>query len=797
MRTISGITAGNSRQVSWAVRAAVAACLATSTGAAMAAEEADTTLDEIVVTAQFREQNLQDTPLAITAISAEMLEARSQTNIVEVAAQAPSVTLKAQAPMFGPAIAAYIRGVGAADFNPALEPGVGIYIDDVYIATLTGSMLDLLDLQRVEILRGPQGTLAGRNSIGGSVKLYSQKPSEGDSGSFQVTYGSRDRVDLRAMANFQLADNLFLRVTGVDKSQEGYVDRIDYGCAFPNNPYGIKSLRASGAGCVVAHDGNVNYSAVRGALRWLASDSVEVNLSADYTTDHRNPTGAVLVDYRDATQTAAVIGRIQPIYDATPGNNVRPSVFIPPRKSYYNYASFYNPAHNGTGEVPNVMVESRPIAQQYFEGWGTGLDVDWRLSESLSLKSITAYRSYTSGFANDNDLSPLTSSIGDGTLPFHSISQELRLNGAALSDKLEYTLGGYYLDQKSTYQSWQDLRYTGPLQFQQNDVVNVDTMAAFAHASYALTERLEVTAGIRYTDEHKDYNYVRLNRDGTAPAATVGALNGLTVPYDGDHTDYRGAVQYSWTSDVMTYLQYATGFKGGGVSPRPFVVDQAVPFGPEKLDTWELGVKSDLFNRTLRINADVFIGDYTDLQLGLQTCTGSTLPVPCGRIANAGDAEIKGFEFESTWRPVAGLSVDTSYSHTDFKYTKLNNVGGIQPTFVAPFMPADKASLGVQYEITMQNGGRITPRVDSSFQSELWTNGNNQVSNRIGGYTLINARLTWQNADGDLAVSVEGTNLGDKYYFNARADQYTGAGHTDGAPGRPREFAITLQKKFQ
>jgi iron complex outermembrane receptor protein len=181
----------------------------------------------------------------------------------------------------------------------------------------------------------------------------------------------------------------------------------------------------------------------------------------------------------------------------------------------------------------------------------------------------------------------------------------------------------------------------------------------------------------------------------------------------------------------------------------------------------------------------------------LQQCTGSTLVIPCGRIANAGDAEIKGFEFESTWRPVAALSVDASYSHTDFKYTKLNNVGGIQPTFVAPFMPADKASLGVQYEITMQNGGRITPRVDSSFQSELWTNGNNQVSNRIGGYTLINARLTWQNADGDLAVALEGTNLGDKYYFNARADQYTGAGHTDGAPGRPREFAITLQKKFQ
>lgn len=783
-------------RMNWAVRAAVAASLAACVGTTMAAEEQEGALEEIVVTAQFREQNLQDTPLAITAISAEMLEARSQTNIVDVAAQAPSVVLKQQAPMFGPAIAAYIRGVGAGDFNPALEPGVGMYIDDVYIATLTGSMLDLLDLQRVEVLRGPQGTLAGRNSIGGSVKLYSQKPTAENSGKVQVTYGSRNRIDLRGTANFALADNLFMRVTGVDKSQEGYVERRDYGCEFPNNPYGIPSQRASTAGCVIGKDSNVNFSAVRGALRWLPSDSVEVNLSADYTTDHRNPTGAVLVDYRDATQTAAVIARIQPIYDANPANDVRPSAFVPPRGSYYNYASFYSPANNGAPPVTNVMVESRANPQQFFEGWGSALDVNWNINETLSLKSITAWREYESGFTNDNDLSPLTSSIGDGTLPFEFFSQELRLNGSLLDNRLEYTVGGYYLDQQSTYQSWQDLRYTGPLQFQQDDVVNVDSKAAFAHVSYGLTERLDLTAGIRYTDEHKDYTYVRLNRNGTAPAAIVGSLNGTVANYDGDNVDYRAAVQYRLNDDVMTYLQYSTGFKGGGVSPRPFVADQAQPFNPEKLKTWELGVKADLLDRRLRVNADVYFGDYTDLQLGLQTCTGSTQPVPCGRIANAGDAEVKGFEFESTFRPIGELQFDAAYSYTDFEYTSLNNVGGIQMSFVPPFTPAHKASAGVQYGFLLGNGSRITPRFDAAFQGELWTNGNNQVTNRIGGYTLYNARITWENAEGDLGVALEGTNLGDKYYFMARADQYTGAGHTDGSPGRPREFALTVQKRF-
>jgi iron complex outermembrane receptor protein len=784
------------RSVAFAVRASLAcALLASATSIASAAEDELAVLEEVVVTAQFREQNIQDTPLAITAVSAEMLESRSQTNITEITSQAPNVTLKPQSAMYGPAIAAYIRGIGTADFNPALEPGVGLYVDDVYIATLTGSMLDLLDLERVEILRGPQGTLAGRNSIGGAVKLFSKKPSGEDSGSFQVTYGSRNRVDLRGTANFALSDSLFLRVSGVDRSQEGYVDRIDYGCANPDNPYDIAPLRASTAGCVVARDSNVNYSAARAALRWLPSESLEVNLSADYANDRRNPTGVVLVGYRDDLLSPAVRERIQPFYDNNPANNAPGSAFVVPRGSYYNYSSFYSPAHDGTGSVTNVMVESRPPVGQFFEGWGAALDVEYAISDALQLKSITAYREYESGFSNDNDLSPLTSSIGDGLLPFHSITQELRLNGDA--DRFEWTVGAYLLDQKSRYQSWQDLRYTGPLQFQQNDVVNVDTKAAFAHAGYDLTDRLGVTAGLRYTDEHKDYNYVRLNRDGSTGTPVVGPLNGLRSDYDGDNLDYRVALQYDWAEDFMTYLQYATGFKGGGVSPRPFVVDQAEAFDRELLKTWEAGVKVDLLGRRMRVNSAVFFGDYTDLQLGLQTCTGSSLPSPCGRIANAGDAEIKGFELESVIRPVRGLQMDVSYSYTDFEYKSLNNVGGILLSFVGPFMPKTKASIGTQYEFALANGSTLAPRVDWSFQSHLYTSGNNQPTNRIGGYGLYNARLVWRNAGGNVDVALEGTNLGDKYYFMSRADQVTGGGrHTDGAPGRPREWAVTFKMRL-
>jgi len=765
----------------------------------VAAEEEE--LSEVVVTAQFRAQNVQDTPLAITAVSAEMLEARSQTNVTEIANQAPAVTLRQAGPAFGPSIVAYIRGIGTYDFNPAQEPGVGLYVDDVYIATLTGSMLDLLDLERVEILRGPQGTLAGRNSIGGSVKLYSQRPTADTSGSFQATYGSRDRLDLRGTANFALTDNLFFRISGVDKSQDGYIKRVDYGCANPGNPYGILPVKATTGGCTVAKDSNVNLSAVRAALRWVPIDALEFNLSADYTNDRRNPTGAVLVGYRDDMLSAAARARIQAIYDGNPANDAPASAFVTPRGSYYNYASYYNPAYSGgvdpavlpTGAIPAPWMESRPVVGQYFEGWGTALEVDAKLTEKMSIKSITAYRAYQSGFSNDNDLSPLSSSIGEGELPFHSFSQELRFN--ASTGPFDWTVGGYFQDQQSRYQSWQDLRYSAPLMFQQNDVVNVDTAAAFGHLAYNITERLVATAGVRYTDEHKDYNYVRLNRDGSTGAPVVGGLNGVQGVYDGDNIDYRGAVQYRFTDDVMAYLQYSTGFKGGGISPRPFVADQATPFGAEKLRTWELGAKTDLFDRHLRINGAVFMGDYIDLQLNLQNCPGSA-SAQCGRVDNVGTAEIKGVELETQLR-LGGAAVDVSYSLTDFEYKSLTGAGGIQMNFVAPYMPRHKLSLGSQYEFSLGNGSSITARADWSYQSHLYANGNNQLTNRIGGYGLVNARLVWRNADGNMDVGLEATNLADKYYFLSRSDQVTGGGrHTEGVPGRPRELAFTIKRRF-
>ncbi len=809
---------------------------------------------EIVVTAQFREQNLQDTPIAITAVNAEMLEARSQTDISQIASQAPSVTLKPQGAAFGPALGANIRGVGQFDFNPALEPGVGFYVDDVYYATLTGSIFDLLDLDRVEVLRGPQGTLAGRNSIGGAVKLYSQRPTGSNTGSISAAYGSRDRLDLRASADFNLAEGVDVRLAGVSKQQDGYVDRLDFGCLFPAggaatfvpafptasnptqapqlvNPAGGVPARTSDAGCRLAREGEVGFIAGRAQIRLRPTDTIDINLIGDYTDDDRVTAGTVLLqrNYPDGSvATPRFPLPLIPAPGTTPAQNFATASpasrdinpFAAPNTllaydnrflcgPYCNYATYENGADG-------AFRASSADGRVRFKGWGVSAQVDWEASDTIQVSSITAYRHYLSRFSNDNDVSPLAHSLGYGPLSFDFFSQELRLNGS-IGDQIEYTLGGYYSDQKSVYATFQDLRTSG-LQFQGDDPVTADSKAVFAHVAWNPFEALTLTGGIRYTKESKAYTYGRFRpyNDPTSTTATaVLPLNGVTGVYQGDRFDFRANVQYRFTPDLMAYAQFSTGFKGGGVNPRPFFVQQAVPFNPETLDSYELGAKADLLDRRVRLNVAAFLSKYKDIQLTLANCTaiaGAGFGVPCALPVNAGDADVKGIEIETLINPFDGLSIDGSLSYIDFEYTRFGSftsgtttvfVGG--PTNInAPqfgnyptFTPEWKWSVGAQYEIELGNAGSLTPRFDAAHQSTVFTNATNRPTNQIDAYTVANARLTWRNADRDLDVSLEVTNLFDKYYFLTIFDQTTsGGGFATGQPARPREWAVSVKKRF-
>lgn len=397
-----------------------------------------------------------------------------------------------------------------------------------------------------------------------------------------------------------------------------------------------------------------------------------------------------------------------------------------------------------------------------------------------------------------------------------------------LSDTLNFTVGGYYFKQKSVYDSYQDLRYVPvyPLQFRQPDPTDAEAKAAFAHLAWNPVENMTVSGGLRYTDENKQQTYYRLNYDGTvngfldpvgaangigyvSPDGTVRALSGTTARYSASRVDYRAAVDYRFSPALLAYGSFSTGFKGGGSNPRPFNSAQIIAFQPESLNAYEIGIKSDLFNRRLRVNVSGFINDYKDIQIPVQSCPGS----PCAARLNAGDGQVKGFEVEVTAFPVSGLAIDASLSHLAFKYdadslnpaAKSTFAGGLNPGGVAPDDPPTtppwKVSAGAQYRIELNKFGSLTPRLDYTYQDKQFGGSSiidgSRVLNFIPAYSLVNARLTWTNADGDLDISLQAQNLLDEYYLLTVLDlRGAGGGVRKGRPGEPQTFAIALKKKF-
>jgi iron complex outermembrane receptor protein len=778
-----------------------ALCAAAPSYAQEAVEEEEEANREIIVTAQFREQNLQDTPLAITAIDAASIEAKSQTNLQQVADAAPNVAIRPQGASFGPSVTASIRGVGQNDFNPAFEPGVGIYIDDVYYPQLTGAIFDLLDVDRVEILRGPQGTLTGRNSAGGAIKFYSKKP-DGDGGGFvEATYGSGNRIGIRAAADFSLTNTLAMRVSGVFKDQEGYVDRIDYGCAFPAS--GITSTTSGN--CVLSKLGGVGYQAVRGILQWTPSDRIELTISGDYVKDEHTIAGEVLLN----------TGPVPPPNTAVNGI-VLSNRFLCGRFCNYSTtgqpAIIWQPALNVAppgsppfyidplGAAGTSLRATSGTDRSEYKGWGVSSNLKIDLSDSIQLTSITGYREFETEFYTDDDLTPVNTNFGRNFLTNESFSQELRLN-LEPADGINVTLGGYYFEQDSVYDSFQDIRYVSvfPLQFRQPDPTSAKAKAVFGNISWAVTEQLNFNAGVRYTDESKAQTYFRLNLDGTVnrfldpvgvaygigyrgldtrgvfgpTTATVTALSGNTARYKADKIDYRAALDYRFSDAFLAYVSISTGFKGGGSNPRPFNAAQLIPFNPEKVTAYELGFKSDFFDRRVRLNAAAFLNDYTDLQIPVSACPTA----PCAARLNAGDAKVKGVEFELTAYPVDGLSLDASLSYIDqkLKASSLNPsatftgvvirsgtpaVVGVNPAGVAPNdppgVPKWKFNLGAQYEIDMGGSGSITPRFDLAYQAKQYTGptvlAGVRTLNFLPSFTTLNGRLTWRNEEKDLSV---------------------------------------------
>ncbi|GGF55932.1 TonB-dependent receptor [Alteromonas lipolytica] len=777
--------------------------LACASPAALAQTEPLATLEKITVTAQFIKQEEQSTPLAITAVSGETLDTRGQTSTTDIAAQAPNVMLNPGGSYTGPALVAFIRGVGQTDSNPALEPGVGLYVDDVYYSTLTGSVFELLDLQRVEILRGPQGTLSGKNSVGGAIRLYTRRPDENRDGYVQASVGSFNASKLRGAANFTLIDDaLYARLSGVLTRRDGYIDRYQFGCLFPES--GFPSTSSEG-NCKTGADGDTDSTALRLALRWFTTDAVEVNFAVDHTNDNSNTTPNTLLGYGPTlapvfAENGAVWPTLVPLELLGNPQVINPADFIAddPYRTYATYAD------------PRVGYQ-QPL-DRTLDSTGSSLQVSWLINDDLEFLAISGYRKYESSFAGDNDASPVPVMTLYQTNNHQQYSQELRLNGTA-GEGVNWTLGGFYFDSQSEVTGRVNLGYAGFDFLHGPDRVDTSNYGLFANGIMSLTDNLTASLGLRYSNDKKTYNFRRQNVDlspiepctaplgapGNPPNCLIASLNGQQETFADKRIDYRAALSYSLNPDVLTYASVSTGYKGGGINPRPYYDVQVITFEPEELTTYEVGIKAETSDRRLRVNSAYFINDYQAIQLALNECSALFGPVygfPCLATTNAGKADVSGIEVEFDWLPVSGLLLEGSYSYLDFAFTELNASTGLPLNSRPAYTPQSSWSLGAQYDITTTRGN-LRWRLDINATDHVYAEANNTASNRIDAYTLVNASIRWVSPDEVWVVTIERRNLTDELYYLSKLDTVpSGGGTVNGSPGLPRTYTLSARYQF-
>ena len=797
----------------------LAAAMLTGTGWAQTAPASATTtadqdtkgLQEVIVTAQFRNENLQQTPLAITAITGEQLEARSDLSLSDVASQSPNVILQPNGAGSGASMRAQIRGVGQTDLDPAVDPGVGIYIDDVYFPTLMASDFALIDLDRVEILRGPQGTLSGMDSLGGSVKMYSKKANGADDGYIEGTYGNYNLTGFRGSGDFTvIPDKLFVRLTGVARKNQGYVTLEDYACTHPTDPDVISGAIPrgnSGPSCKTGTEGGTDYTALRLSVRYLPTDNLEVNWITDTTSTNDGTTANTLLSTYPSLPTAGYAGYT---YN---------SRFVP-TNPYVSYANFTDPGDTysaidtaGDPGVKNGAFSVNP--NNATNSWGTSATADWKIADGYSLKSISSYRHYVSDSGDDMSGAPVVIIMEHAEFTNRQYSQELRFSGE-VGKFLNFTVGGIYFDQLTTYASREDDPILGAIpgfggaatptfDFLQDDPTHTKTKAGFFNLAWNITDALTLNTGLRYTSEDKTYTYHRLNIDGVTQFLPLSnpadPLNGKVGVYSGGHTDYRVDLDYQWSPTLMTYAEVSTGFKGGGVTPRPYFPEQVISFGPETLRSYEVGMKSEWFDRSLRLNLAAFYEQYNDLQemLNAHDCVdqqGNLLPdaenEECGEYKNVADAVGKGAEMELEYR-LGGLSLNYSIGYLDEYYTKVEDTSAVVVGEAPPDIGKVRWSFGAQYAINLGSYGVLTPRFDVTYTP--FSCGDLKCTPDVANqsYTITNARLNYEmNKNWSAAFAV--TNLTNKLYYLSKFD--SGLGFVDGQIAPPRMWNFSVRRNL-
>ena len=800
-------------------------------------------LGDIVVTATRQATNLQETPIAITAITADALQERGITNMSDLTSVVPNSQFRRVHGAFGPGVSAFIRGIGSGDTSLAGEGAVAFYIDEVYYPVLLGANFDLLDVDHIEVLRGPQGTLFGRNSLAGAVNIVGRQPSLSEaSGYASFTTGQFDRRDVRAGFSLPLGENLALMVSGLSKQREGYQKRLDFTCemirrgtpelagTFPiSNVLMTRTPNFTPDDCTIGRLGGENVHGGRASLLWQATPSVRLTLTGDYVRDRSdNPADAIVdIDPSRANtnmQTqAAYFGLVidqrfmtgDPYTTYVTYEDRIPAGTVIPGNTYYNGTMVDGRYTRGGYEFPT---------HNNLLNWGVSSKLVWELGNNIDLTAVVGYRLLDEIHTFDTDGTPLVVEHVINDIKNEYVTTEVRLSGR--SPLMDWVGGIFYFDARGVQHAALAQGSVGG-QRKLFTTYEPQTKAVFANVTLRpFGDRWSFILGGRYSEDEKVVNFSNLADVSPSPSD----IRFVVVPQQ-EKASWKFGVNYQFSDTALFYTSAASGNSLPGYNPRPLQVTQVGQFDGNDDVAYELGAKLDLWDRRLRLNAAVFYTDFKNrpaaiggaeaaLDNNLQPipgnqqleplpggppgstrCSTQTLPTNTGIVCIGRTyyrnlpATIRGAELEYTIAPTDALLISGSVGWSKFWAPDIAE-RAVNRRQGNPFWTANA---GIQYRFALDTlGGTVTPRLDWTFESSQIVSGTSTKYNHLmPARSLFNARVTYDNSDLDFTIAAGATNLFDEFYW-VNVFDYQGLGYpqTDAQPGRPREWFVSFEKRF-
>ena len=738
---------------------------------AQAAGSQNSALEEIVVTAQRRAENLQSTPVSVTAFSADRLRDLNVSDPQALADVVPNFSIGNGTGNASDAAAVSIRGMSEALVTPVVDPAVGIYIDDIYYGRPQLSFLRLIDVERVEVLRGPQGTLFGKNTTGGAVRYISKRPDfDGVSGHVHASVGDYSSQEISAAINVPLSDTVAIRAKAATVSREGYLNRLSDGYKL-----GAKDSIYSSA-----------------QLRWQPSDRLNIVAAIDYSKSDTDSGPLKLIDYFNYNGGMPGLGDVG-------GAAVT--------RVWNNYWGGTPLAYNA--EIPDSLYEvagGSLVSSSISESTGASLNIEFGLTDDITFKSLTGYRTVDDFRRQDHDdqASAITyfDRTREGGVDFWS--QELQLSGVSFDSRLNWVAGLYYSNEEP-FEHFIDDRDARDIESvlidKSRSLQQTKSTGIYAQGTFDITDRLAVTAGIRWSEDDKQYtidNYIGWDQNLADMAVQFGlpALeNPLAAGFNCDpsaaanleclnisvtggdkfsSTTPRFAVEYQWSDDLMTYLSASKGFKSGGTNDS--IADVTAPFAPEEVWSYELGLRSEWLENRLRFNATYFFSDYEGKQITFAPIGGIVSPCTNRCIQNAGNAEISGLEVESIWVVTDMVQLHANIGTIDAEWKEIFGSPGVTTSSDFALSPKLSYNVGARFDFPLASGSAISATLDYSFKDDQESSPQDSTSLTIPSYSLLMARIKYVPDNADWEVSLYCTNCADEKYIYGGA---AWAGATD------------------